>query len=150
MSNWAGEVVDLRFRFRSGFQGSVGYENETYWSGFDGFAFDNIEISKQQTSFTNIYDDNQPVTVNNLEPGDEIVEQVPFNFENDKTYRISAQITPDASWTNEQEINNELKYFVTTQNLFDPAVVSVDFFDDGGLYAEGELPIENSYKLWKY
>ena len=81
MSNWAGEVVDLRFRFRSGFQGSIGYENETYWSGLDGFAFDNIEISKQQTSFTNIYDDNQPVTVNNLEPGDEIVEQVPFNFE---------------------------------------------------------------------
>ena len=35
-----------------------------------------------------------------------------------------------------------LKYFVTTQNLFDPAVVSVDFFDDGGLYAEGELPMK--------
>ena len=142
LSNWAGEVVDLRFRFRSGFEGSIGYENETYWSGLDGFAFDNISISKQQTSFTTIYDSNQPVTVNNLEPGDEIIEQVPFNFENDKTYRISAQITPDASWTDEQEINNELKYFVTTQNLFDPAVVSVDFFDDGGLYAEGELPMK--------
>ena len=35
-----------------------------------------------------------------------------------------------------------MKYFVTTQNLFDPAVVSVDFFDDGGLYAEGELPMK--------
>ncbi len=142
LSNWAGEEVDLRFRFRSGFQGSVGYENETYWSGLDGYAFDNLSITKQQTSFTNIYENNRPVPVNNLQPGDEIVEQVPFDFENEKTYRISAQITPDPSWTNEQTINNNLKYFIQTQNLFDPGVVSVDFFDDGGLYAEGELPMK--------
>ncbi|CAI8242600.1 MAG: Uncharacterised protein [Methanobacteriota archaeon] len=142
LSNWAGDVVDLRFRFRSGFQGSVGYENETFWSGLDGFAFDNISITKQQTTFTNIYNNNQPVTVNNLQPGEEIIEQVPFDFENEKTYRISAQITPDSSWTNEQTINNEMKYFIETQNLFDPAVVSVDFFDDGGLYAEGDLPMK--------
>ena len=142
LSNWAGEVVDLRFRFRSGYQGSIGYQNETFWSGLDGFAFDNLSITKQQTSFTNIYESNQPVTISNLEPGEMMYEQVSFDFENEKTYRVSAEITPDSSWTNEQEINNELKYFIQTRNLFDPAVVNVEFFEDGGLYAEGELPMK--------
>ncbi|RAH14343.1 MAG: hypothetical protein CMB56_005490 [Methanobacteriota archaeon] len=142
LSNWAGDVVDIRFRFRSGYQGSIGYENETFWSGLDGFAFDNLSITKQQTSFSNIYDDNQPVTVSNLEPGETINEKVQFDFQNEKTYRISAEISPDASWINEQEINNELKYFIETRNLFDPAVVDVEFFEDGGLYAEGELPMK--------
>ena len=51
LSQWAGETVDVRFRFRTGFEGSTSDTNESRWSGRDGFAVDDVEIWKQTTSF---------------------------------------------------------------------------------------------------
>ena len=37
LSQWAGETVDVRFRFRTGFEGSTTDSNESRWTGRDGF-----------------------------------------------------------------------------------------------------------------
>ena len=47
LESWAGETIDLRFRFRTGFEGSISDENETLWTGNDGFGVDNLTITKQ-------------------------------------------------------------------------------------------------------
>ena len=51
LSPWAGETVDIRFRLRSGFEGSIADDNESLWSGRDGYAIDNITIYKQNTAY---------------------------------------------------------------------------------------------------
>ena len=51
LSPWAGETVDVRFRLRSGFEGSIADDNESLWSGRDGYAIDNITIYKQNTAY---------------------------------------------------------------------------------------------------
>ena len=43
LSSFTGDIVDIRFRFKSGWDGSVG-ANETLWTGRDGFAIDNVTI----------------------------------------------------------------------------------------------------------
>ena len=40
----AGQNIDIRFRFRSGLEGTVGPEGSLDYSGLDGFAIDNISI----------------------------------------------------------------------------------------------------------
>ena len=44
LSPWAGETVDLRFRFRTGFDGSVADDNESLWTGNDGFGLTISEL----------------------------------------------------------------------------------------------------------
>ena len=51
LTRYAGEVVDIRFRFRSGLMGSVGPDGSSQDTGLDGFAFDNISIRKTDVIF---------------------------------------------------------------------------------------------------
>ena len=51
LTPYAGEVVDIRFRFRSGLMGSVGPDDSSQDTGLDGFAFDNISIRKTDIIF---------------------------------------------------------------------------------------------------
>ena len=68
LSRFAGETIDVRFRFKSGWEGSLG-ANESRWNGLDGFAIDNITIWKQNTAFTsNVQTKQSTITMNNLAP----------------------------------------------------------------------------------
>ena len=58
---------------------------------------------------------------------------------NDTTYRISATISNNA-W-DEQDINDDAIGYVTPFNLYDPTVESIEYFNPGGLYAEGTFDI---------
>ncbi|HJM55469.1 MAG TPA: VCBS repeat-containing protein, partial [Poseidonia sp.] len=148
LSGWAGETVDVRFRLRTGFQGSTADDNESRWSGRDGFAVDNISIWKQNTTFLP-NPQSQSTTIgplNNLEPGQEYTTSIQANLLNDTTYRISATISNNA-W-DEQDINDDAIGFVTPYNLFDPAVEGIVGFNPGGLYAEGFFDIGVTTNNW--
>ena len=138
LSPWAGETVDIRFRFKSGIDGSVGGEEP--WPERDGFAVDNITIMKQVTTFIG-----SPVTsstvvpLTNLLPGEEVTDSVSIAFQNDTVYRVTSSVDYSGD---QQDANDESSGYVTTLNLFDPAMLSINNFEAGRLYAEGGTPIE--------
>jgi len=141
LSPWAGETVDIRFRLRTGFEGSISDDNESLWSGRDGYAVDNLKIYKQTTAFEpNPQEQQAPVPLNNLGPGQEYTTSITADLLNDTTYRISAVLSGN-SW-DEQSQNDELIAYVTPFNLYDPMVVQLEYFNPGGLYPEGLFDIE--------
>ena len=147
LSPWAGETIDLRFRFRTGFEGSVADENESLWTGNDGFGVDNLTITKQNTAFfPNVQNQQTQINLNNLGPGQEYVATLQADFLNDTTYRISATLSNNA-W-DEQPLNDEIVGYVTPFNLYDPALESIDYFSPGGLYAQGTYPITATTNNW--
>ncbi|RJU99932.1 MAG: VCBS repeat-containing protein [Candidatus Poseidoniales archaeon] len=137
LSPWAGETVDIRFRFRTGFTGSTADDNESRWEGRDGFAVDNLTIWKQNTAFLP-NPQTQSTTIGpftNLEPGQDFTTSIQADLLNDTTYRISATLSNNA-W-DEQVINDDIVDYVTPFNLYDPMVESIDYFKPGSLYARG-------------
>ena len=140
LSPWAGDTVDIRFRFRTGFEGSISDANETRWSGRDGYAVDNVTIWKQNTAFSGSPQTQQSqINMVNLQPGEEYETSIQANFDNDTVYRISATLNYGQD---EQPANDELTGYIQTLNIFDPAMVEINSFDPGALYAEGALDID--------
>ena len=139
LSNFAGDIIDIRFRFKSGWEGSLG-TNESTWSGRDGFAIDNVTIWKQNTAFTsNVQNQQSNIPMNNLAPNEDYTTAITADFINGTTYRISAVLNYAQD---EQPANDEIVGYITAFNIFDPAVMKIDSFNPGGLYAEGNFPIE--------
>ena len=147
LSPWAGETVDIRFRLRTGFEGSISDDNESLWSGRDGYAVDNLSIWKQTTAFeANPQVQQANVPLNNLGPGQEYTSSITADLLNDTTYRISATLTGN-SW-DEQSQNDEIIGYITPFNLYDPMVEGLEYFNPGGLYAEGAFDIEVATNNW--
>ena len=139
LSRFAGDTIDIRFRFKSGWEGSLG-SNETLWSGRDGFAIDNITIWKQNTAFTtNVQNQQSTINMNNLAPNEDYSTSIQADFVNGTTYRISAVLNYA---DDEQPANDEIVGYVTAFNIYDPAVIGVESFKPGSLYAEGNFPVE--------
>ena len=140
LSIFAGKEVDIRFRFKSGWEGSNSNDDESRWSGRDGFAIDNITIWKQNTVFTsNVQSLPANINMNNLAPNEDYTTSITADFVNGTTYRISATLNYGQD---EQPANDEIVGYITAFNIFDPAVNNIDSFNPGGLYAEGLFPIE--------
>jgi len=141
LSPWAGETIDIRFRLRTGFEGSISADNDSQWTGRDGFAVDNLTIWKQTTAFQpNPQVQQANVPLNNLGPGQEFTTSISADLLNDTTYRISAVLSGN-TW-DEQSQNDEIVGYITPFNLYDPMVESLENFNPGGLYAEGIFDIE--------
>jgi hypothetical protein len=139
LSRFTGEIVDIRFRFKSGWEGSIG-ANESRWSGLDGFAIDNVSIWKQNTAFTGVpQTQTSQITMNNLAPNEDYTTAINASFTNGTTYRISAVLNYGQD---EQPANDEIVGYITAFNIFDPAIVGIESFKPGGLYAEGNFPID--------
>ena len=139
LSRFAGDTIDIRFRFKSGWEGSLG-ANETLWSGRDGFAIDNVTIWKQNTAFTsNVQNQQSTINMNNLAPNEDYSTSIQADFVNGTTYRISAVLNYA---DDEQPANDEIVGYVTAFNIYDPAVIGVESFKPGSLYAEGNFPVE--------
>lgn len=138
LSRFSGETVDIRFRFKSGWEGSVG-SNESTWSGRDGFAIDNITIWKQNTAFTsNVQNQQSNINMNNLAPNEDYTTAISADFVNGTTYRISAVLNYGQD---EQPANDEIVGYITAFNIYDPAVMEITSFKPGSLYAEGNFPV---------
>ncbi len=147
LSPWAGETVDIRFRLRTGFEGSISDDNESLWTGRDGYAVDNLSIWKQTTAFeTNPQVQQTSINLNNLGPGQEYTSSITADLLNDTTYRISATLSGN-SW-DEQSQNDEIIGYITPFNLYDPMVEGLEYFNPGGLYAEGVFDIEVATNNW--
>ena len=147
LSPWAGETVDIRFRLRTGFEGSIADDNESLWSGRDGYAIDNITIYKQNTAyFPNPQTLQSNLNLVNLGPGEEETASITANLLNDTIYRISATLSNHA-W-DEQTVNDDIIEYVQPFNLYDPAIEGIDYFNPGGLYAEGFFDIDVINNNW--
>ena len=147
LTPWAGETVDIRFRFRSGHSGSVANDNATYNHEKDGFAIDNITINKTVTQFgANAQNVNQQLTLNNLAPGDEQVVTLQANFINGTTYMIESELSSTSGFTNGDDTNDDSRWRTTVKNLFDPSVVEITSFEKNALYASGNYPIDVKVK----
>ena len=147
LSPWAGETVDIRFRLRTGFEGSISDDNESLWSGRDGYAIDNITIYKQSTAYLpNPQTLQTNLNLVNLGPGETETASISANLMNDTIYRISATLSNHA-W-DEQTVNDDIIEYVQPFNLYDPAVEGIDYFNPGGLFAEGVFDIDVVTNNW--
>ena len=147
LTPWAGETVDIRFRFRSGHMGSVGNDNASHNHEWDGFAIDNLSINKTVTSFgSNVQNVNQQLTLNNLAPGDEQVVTLNANFVNGTTYIIESQLTSTSGFSNGDDTNDDSRWRTTVKNLFDPSVEEITSFEKNELLASGNYPIDVTVK----
>ena len=143
LTPWAGETIDLRFRFRSGFAGTVGTDDETNQSQWDGFAFDNISIRKTVSSFgASPQVSSQQLTLTNFAPGDEEVVSLSANFINGTTYLIETSITSTSGFTNGDATNDDAKFSTLVSNLFDPATSEITSLEKGQMYAADTYPID--------
>jgi hypothetical protein len=149
LSPWAGETIDIRFRLRSGFEGSIADDNESLWTGRDGYAIDNVTIYKQNTAY---FPNPQTLQANlnlvNLRPGEEETASISANLLNDMIYRISATLSNHA-W-DEQTVNDDIIVYIQPFNLYDPTVEGIDYFNPGGLYAEGIFDRCSNQQLGQY
>jgi len=142
LTPWAGEIVDIRFRFRSGYQGSVGLDNESQNTQWDGMAFDNVTIKKTITQYGAIQPVSQTLNLNNFAPGDEEVVTLNAYFVNDTEYMLESTVTNPVGFVNEDDSNDEMRWKMNVLNLYDPAVVEISSFERGQLYAAGDMPID--------
>ena len=143
LTPWAGDTVDIRFRFRTGFDGTVGTDDETNQTQYDGYAIDNLSIRKTVTQFGATPQSTQSqLTLTNLQPGEEEVVTLPVNFVNNTTYMIEAEIASTSGFTNGDDTNDDTRFRTTVENLFDPAVDEITSFNKGQLYAAETYPID--------
>ena len=143
LTPWAGEEIDLRFRFRSGYRGSVGTDDEANQTRYDGFAIDNLSVRKTITSFAaNPQSNSTTLTLTNLAPGEEEVVTLQADFVNNTTYMIATDLTSVSGFTNGDDSNDDTRFRTTVENLFDPAVDEITSFEKGQLYASDTYPID--------
>ncbi len=148
ISEYAGSIVDIRFRFKSGFTGSNSNADDSRWTGEDGFAVDSVNVWKQVTAFTNnVQTYPAQINMNNMAPNDEYTTSIQADFVNGSTYRISATLD-GSGFGDEQPINDEFISYVTVSNLYDPTMIGFETFLPGDLYAQDTLPIEVNVENW--
>ena len=144
LTPYAGEVIDLRFRFRSGLLGSVGTVDTSYDTGFDGFAFDNITVIKRNTAFGEEQSTSQQVSFQPLAAGEKREISLSAEFIDNKTYYISTALSNFNGFVDQDPINDALKFQTTVRNLYDPGLTANPFvdFEPGVRYASAEYPID--------
>ncbi|MDP6562823.1 MAG: VCBS repeat-containing protein, partial [Candidatus Thalassarchaeum sp.] len=143
LTRYAGQIVDIRFRFRSGLMGSVGPAGSSQDTGLDGFAFDNITIRKRDVTFGTTETVSQTLNFNDFAAGasEEVV--LTADFIDNRTYYVKTELTNPTGFTNMDDLNDEIKFQLTVNNLFDPCLAEEHWVDleNGVRYASGEREI---------
>ncbi len=143
LTPYAGQVIDIRFRFRSGLIGSVGPEGSSDDSGLDGFAFDNITIRKRDVTFGTSEIVSQTLNFNNFAAGASEEVSLTADFVDNTTYFIKTELTSPNGFTNMDDLNDEIRFQLTVNNLFDPCLAEEHWVDleNGVRYASGDRDI---------
>ena len=144
LTRYAGEIVDIRFRFRSGLMGSVGPDGSSQDTGLDGFAFDNISIRKTDVQFGSQETISQQLTFSNMAAGATEEVSLTADFIDNTTYYIKTALTNPSGFDNADDTNDEVKFQITVKNLFDPGVAEEPWvsLENGLKYASGDRDIE--------
>ena len=80
LTPYAGQTIDIRFRFRSGLEGTVGPEGSEDFSGLDGFAIDNISVRTRDVTFGASTVQSQQLTNLDLVAGESLQVQLTADF----------------------------------------------------------------------
>ena len=144
LTRYAGEVIDIRFRFRSGLMGSVGPPGSSQGTGYDGFAFDNISIRKTDVQFGSEEIVSQTLNFNNMAAGATEEVSLTADFVDNTTYYIKTTLTNPVGFDNADPYNDDVKFQTTVKNLFDPGIAEEPWvgLENGLRYASGERDIE--------
>ena len=144
LTRYAGQVIDIRFRFRSGLMGSVGPAGSSQDTGLDGFAFDNITIRKRDVTFGSTETVSQQLIFNDFAAGAYEEVSLTADFIDNRTYYVKTELTNPSGFTNMDDLNDDVRFQLTVNNLFDPCLAEEHWIDleNGVRYASGERDVE--------
>ena len=153
LTPYAGQTIDIRFRFRSGLEGSVGPDGSADNSAIDGFAIDNITIRKRDVSFGDSTEESLQMTNLDLIAGESITVQLTADFVDNTTYYISTAISSadlGGGQDDQDSTNDETKFQLTVRNLYDPGLFEEPWLDllNGERYASGVREITIGVQNW--
>ena len=144
LTRYAGQVIDIRFRFRSGLMGSVGPAGSSQDTGLDGFAFDNITIRKRDVTFGSTETVSQQLIFNDFAAGAYEEVSLTADFIDNRTYYVKTELTNPSGFTDMDDLNDDIRFQLTVNNLFDPCLAEEHWIDleNGVRYASGERDVE--------
>ena len=153
LTPYAGQTIDIRFRFRSGLEGTVGPEGSEDFSGLDGFAIDNISVRTRDVNFGNSTSESQQLTNLDLVAGESLQVQLTADFVDNTTYYIStvlSNVNLGGGQGDQDSTNDQTRFQLTVRNLYDPGLFEEPWLDllNGERYASGEMPITVGVQNW--
>ena len=153
LTPYAGQTIDIRFRFRSGLEGTVGPDGSTDYSGLDGFAIDNISIRTRDVNFGESTVESQQLTNLDLLAGESLQVQLTADFVDNTTYYISTVLSNfnlGGGQGDQDSTNDQTRFQLTVRNLYDPGLYEEPWLDllNGERYASGEMPITIGVQNW--
>ena len=153
LTPYAGQSIDIRFRFRSGLEGTVGPEGSLDYSGLDGFAIDNISIRTRDVNFGASTFESQQLENLDLLAGESLQVQLTADFVDNTTYYISTVLSNfdlGSGQADQDSTNDETRFQLTVRNLYDPGLFEEPWLNllNGERYASGEMPITVGVQNW--
>ena len=150
LTPYAGQIIDIRFRFRSGLLGSVGPEGSSYDSGLDGFAFDNITIRKRDVTFGTEETVSDTLSFTDMAAGASQEVSLEAYFRDNSTYFIKTDLINPSGFQNLDSTNDEIRFQTTVENLFDPGLAEEPWanLENGVRYASGTRDVEIRATNW--
>jgi len=153
LTPYAGQTIDIRFRFRSGLEGTVGPEGSEDFSGLDGFAIDNISVRTRDVNFGDSTVESQQLTNLDLVAGESLQVQLTADFVDNTTYYISTVLSNfnlGGGQGDQDSTNDQTRFQLTVRNLYDPGLFEEPWLDllNGERYASGEMPITIGVQNW--
>ncbi len=144
LTRYAGQVIDIRFRFRSGLMGSVGPVGSSQDTGLDGFAFDNITIRKRDVTFGSTETVSQQLIFNGFAAGASEEVSLTADFIDNRTYYVKTELTNPSGFIDMDGLNDDIRFQLTVNNLFDPCLAEEHWIDleNGVRYASGEREVD--------
>ena len=97
LTPYAGQTIDIRFRFRSGLEGTAGPEGSLDYSGLDGFAIDNISVRTRDVNFGASTFESQQLENLDLLAGESLQVQLTADFV-DNTLTTSRPFFLTSTW----------------------------------------------------
>ena len=150
LTPYAGQIVDIRFRFRSGLLGSVGPVGSSQDTGWDGFAFDNITIRKRDVTFGTEEIVSDTISFTGLAAGATEEVSLLADFIDNTTYFVKTELTNPSGFQDMDSLNDDRRFQTTVNNLFDPGLAEDPWknLENGVRYASGTRDVELRATNW--
>lgn len=153
LTPYADQIIDIRFRFRSGLEGTVGPDGSSDYIGLDGFAIDNITIRTRDVNFGESTVERQELSNLDLVAGESLQVQLTADFVDNTTYYISTKLSNfnlGGGQGDQDNTNDQTRFQLTVRNLYDPGLFEEPWLNllNGERYASGEMPITVGVQNW--